>query len=80
MGLWKKEVVRIDGDLFCYVENQDDWTGKITNGIRRVKYKNGNYYVLNMGQRLNLNDDVFRLQSRESEIKEAVNWFKSTKF
>lgn len=80
MGLWKKEVVRIYGDLFCYVENQDDFTGQITNGIRRVKNKNGMYYVLNMGQRLNLNDDVFRLQSREAEIKEALKWFKSTKF
>ena len=79
MGIWKKEVVRIDGDLFCYVENQDDWTGRITNGIRKVKNKNG-YYVLNMGQRLNLNDDVLRLQSKEAEIKEALKWYKSTKF
>ena len=80
MGLWKKEVVKIDGHLFCYVENQDDWTGQITNGIRKVKNKNGRYYVLNMGQRLDLTEAVNRLQQQEEYIKKAVKWYEQTNF
>ena len=72
MGLWKCEVVRIAGDLFAYVENQDDWSGKITNGIRRVKYKNGKYEVLNMGSRLDVTDKAIALTRREEHIKQAL--------
>lgn len=78
MGIWKKEVVRIDGDLFCYIENQDDWTGKITNGIRRVKYKNGKYEALNMGSRLDLTEDVNRLISYEKKVEKAIQWYHDT--
>lgn len=80
MGIWKKEVVKIDGEYYCYIENQDDWTGKITNGIRRVKYKNGKFTCLNMGSRLDLTDDVTRLKLREEEVQRALKWYKETKF
>lgn len=80
MGIWKKEVVKIDGDYFLYVENQDDYTGQITNGIRRIKYKNGEYTCLNMGSRLNLTDEVNRLKIREDEIQKALKWYHDTKF
>ena len=75
MGLWKCEVVRIDGDLFAYVENQDDWSGQITNGIRRVKNRAGKYEVLNMGSRLDVSDKVNALNRRESHIKEALEFY-----
>ena len=80
MGIWKKEVVKIGGDYFLYVENQDDYTGQITNGIRRIKYKNGEYTCLNMGCRLNLTDEVNRLKIREEEIQKALKWYRDTKF
>ena len=80
MGIWKKEVVKIDGEFFCYIENQDDLSGKITNGIRRIKYKNGKWTCLNMGQRLDLTDAVNNLQSQLETQKAALEWYRKTKF
>lgn len=80
MGLWKCEVVRIDGELFAYIENQDDWTGSITNGIRKIKLKGDRYEILNMGSRVNLTDKVEQFIRREAEIQTALDWFRKTKF
>lgn len=80
MRIWKKEVVKIDGEFFCYIENQDDWSGKIINGIRRIKYKNGKWTCLNMGQRLDLTEEVNNLKSQLETQKAALEWYRKTKF
>ena len=76
----KLEVVRIDGQLMAYYEELDEWSGRTTSGIRKIKLSDNMYYIWKSGQRIKVNDKVESLQRREAEIENALKWFKETYF
>ena len=80
MGIWNKEVVKANGDYLLIIENQDDYTGRITLGVRKLKYKGGEWCCLNMGNRINCTKEVESFKAREEEIKKALAWYRETRF
>ena len=80
MGIWHKQVVRLNGDLMAYIEHQDDWTGRITKHIRAIKLDGNTYYCNFMGQRVTVNAEREDFTHEEETNKIARDWYRKTKF
>lgn len=80
MGVWHKEVVRLNGRLMAYVEMQDDWSGNITKHIREIYCNGNNHYCNVLKHRVMLDDEMELYLSYEAKAKTAIVWFNKTKF
>ena len=80
MSLYSLELVRLNGDIKAYVRVQNDWSGQITEGIRNIFSENGNNYIRVDGQKHYINAELSRFHMNEEHIKDALKWYKETKF
>lgn len=76
MAIWDTEILRADGNLYVYIRVQNEFTGNISGSFRRIyKDKNG-YYAKADGKNNYLTNQVEAFTSRESQIREAVDFYK----
>lgn len=80
MSLYSLELVRLNGDIKAYVRIQNDWSGQITEGIRNIFLKNDRYYIRVDGQEHNVNRQRDDFLMNEQHIKDALKWYKETKY
>ena len=80
MSVWNLEVVKIDGEHYAAIKVQDDWTGNITMNFRKVRYREGKYYIKVDGRMENITEIVQRNNRYEDSVKEALEWTKQTKW
>ena len=80
MSLYSLELVRLTGDIKAYVRIQNDWSGQITEGIRNIFLKDDRYYIRVDGQEVKVNAERDRFLMNEQQIKDALKWYKETKF
>ena len=80
MSLYSLELVRLNGDIKAYVRVQNDWSGQITEGIRNIFLKDDRYYIRVDGQEHNVNRQRDDFLMNEQNIKDALKWYKETKF
>lgn len=80
MSLYSLELVRLNGDIKAYVRVQNDWSGQITEGIRNIFLKGDRYYINVDGQKHIVNRQREDFLMREEQIKDALKWYKETKF
>ena len=80
MSVYDYEIVRLNGELKCYVRIQNDWTGQIRDWLRDIFLDGSTYYCKADGQRINLTTAVEKYKLHEDEIKSALAWYRQTKF
>lgn len=80
MSLYSLELARLNGDIKAYVRIQNDWSGQITEGIRNIFLKDDRYYIRVDGQEIKVNAERDRFLMNEQHIKDALRWYKETKF
>lgn len=80
MSLYSLELVRLNGDIKAYVRVQNEWSGQITEGIRNIFHKDDRYYIRVDGQEHKINHERDQFLMHEQHIKDALKWYKETKF
>ena len=80
MSLYSLELVRLNGDIKAYVRIQNDWSGQITEGIRNIFLKDDQYYINADGCKHVVNKQRDDFLMKEEHIKDALKWYKETKF
>lgn len=80
MSLYSLELVRLNGDIKAYVRIQNDWSGQITEGIRNIFLKDNRYYIRVDGCEHIVNRQREEFLMNEQHIKDALKWYKDTKF
>ena len=80
MGVWHKEVIRLNGRLLAYIEMQDDWTGNITKHIREIYCKDNMYYCNVLKQVVPVNNEREAFLVHEDAVRSALDWYNKTKF
>ena len=78
MSVWYKEVVKVDGDLKCYIGIQNDFTGTILYQIRRIYYegKTGKHYVTADGKRVYIESEYQAELRHQEDIKDALKFYR----
>ena len=72
MAIWDKEIIKANGDLYCFVRIQNEFTGNISGAFKKVYYKDGHHYCKADGKLQILDDDVARYNLRQSELKKLM--------
>ena len=72
MGIWYKEVTRLNYDLVAYIEFQDDWTGRISKHLREIKSDGNRYYCNFQHERLDVTEARSEYLRQEENIKIAL--------
>lgn len=80
MGIWHKEVIRVNGDLKAYIEVQDDYTGSIRGGLRDIHLDGNTYFVRADGKRIIVTEERQALLNYEDKCKNAIKWYDSTAY
>ena len=69
MGIWDKEIIKANNELYAFLRIQDEFTGNIKNVFKKIYYKDGHHYCKADGKLQILDEDVARYKLRESELK-----------
>ena len=80
MGIWHKEVVRVNGELKAYIGVQDEWTGNVRYSLRDIHCDGDIYYCRADGTRVCVNDARRQCLEHEDLVKSALDWYRKTKF
>ena len=72
MSIWDKEIIKANGELYCFVRIQNEFTGNISGAFKKVYYKDGHHYCKADGSTQILDEDVARFNLRQSELKKLV--------
>ena len=72
MSIWDKEIIKANGELYCFVRIQNEFTGNISGAFKKVYYKDGHHYCKADGQIQILDEDVARYRLKESEISKLM--------
>lgn len=80
MSLYSLELVRLNGDIKAYVRIQNDWSGQITEGIRNIFFKDNRHYINADGCKHIVDKQLDDFRMKEEHIKDALKWYKETKF
>ena len=80
MGLWHKEIVKLDGSIKVYVKIQNEFTGHIREGIREIFHKNGIDYFRADGRVYNVTEDIKAYKAYEENIKNALKFYNETNY
>lgn len=80
MGVWTKECVRIDNEIMAAIRYQDDWSGRITLHVRKIHLDGNTYYCRVDGLRVDVTDAREKLIQYEDNCKNALEWYRQTKF
>lgn len=80
MSIYDIEITRLRGDLMAYVGIQNDWTGQIRRRIATVVSHNGRKHIIADGQKKDVTIQCEDYIRKEDQIKEALKWYKQTKW
>lgn len=80
MSIYDIEITRLRGDLMAYVGIQNDWTGQIRRRIATVVSSNGRKHIIADGQKKDVTIQCEDYIRKEDQIKEALKWYKQTKW
>ena len=69
MPIWDKEIVKANGDLYCFVRIQNDLNGNISGAFKRIYYKDGHHYCKADGKIQILDKEVARFRLNQSDAK-----------
>lgn len=72
MSIWDKEIIKANGELYCFVRIQNEFTGNISGAFKKIYYKNGHHYCKADGHMQILDEDVARYNLRQSELKKLM--------
>ena len=72
MSIWDKEIIKANGELYCFVRIQNEFTGNISGAFKKVYYKDGHHYCKADGQIQFLDEDIARYRLKESEISKLM--------
>lgn len=72
MSIWDKEIIKANGELYCFVRIQNEFTGNISGAFKKVYYKDGHHYCKADGQIQILDEDVAIYNLRQSELKKLM--------
>ena len=73
MSIWDKEIIKANGELYCFLRIQNEFTGNISGTFKKVYYKDGHHYCKADGSTQILDEDVARFKVHESEVKRILN-------
>lgn len=80
MSVYDIEITRLHGDLMAYVGIQNDWTGQIRRRIATIVDHKGRKHIVADGQHVDVTIKCEDYIRREDQIKEALKWYKETKW
>ena len=69
MSIWDKEIVKANGDLYCFVRIQNEFTGNISGAFKKIYYKDGHHYCKADGKIQILDEEVARFRLNQSDVK-----------
>ena len=72
MAIWDKEIIKANGELYCFVRIQNEFTGNISGAFKKVYYKDGHHYCKADGQIQFLDEDVARYNLKQSELRKLM--------
>lgn len=72
MSIWDKEIIKANGELYCFVRIQNEFTGNISGAFKKVYYKDGHHYCKADGQIQILDEDVARYNLKQSELRKLM--------
>ena len=72
MSIWDKEIIKANGELYCFVRIQNEFTGNISGAFKKVYYKDGHHYCKADGQIQFLDEDVARYNLKQSELRKLM--------
>ena len=73
MSIWNKEIIKANGDLYCFVRIQNEFTGNISGAFKKVYYKDGHHYCKADGSIQILDEDVARYNLKQSKISKLMH-------
>lgn len=73
MSIWDKEIIKANGELYCFLRIQNEFTGNISGTFKKVYYKDGHHYCKADGSTQILDEDVARYNLRQSELKKLMD-------
>ena len=80
MSIHDIEITKLNGDYMAYVRIQNDWTGQIRGRIATVVNAKGRKHIIADGQKKDVTTLVEDYIRKEDQIKEALKWYKQTKW
>ncbi len=80
MSIHDIEITKLNGDYMAYVRIQNDWTGQIRGRIATIISANGRKHIVADGQKKDVTIQVEDYIRKEDQIKEALKWYKQTKW
>ena len=80
MSIYSKEIVRCNGDMKVYVRVQNDYSGKILEGIRNIFSDGDRKYFHADGCKHDVTTLVEEYRRNEEMVKAALTWHKQAKF
>ena len=72
MGIWDKEIIKANGELYCFLRIQNEFTGNISGTFKKVYYKDGHHYCKADGIIQILDEDVARYNLKQSELSKLM--------
>ena len=73
MSIWDKEIIKANGELYCFVRIQNEFTGNISGAFKKVYYKDGHHYCKADGQIQFLDEDVAKYNLKQSELSKLMH-------
>lgn len=71
MSIWHKECIKVRGQIKCYVEIQNDWTGITLNQIRSIKKEGDRYYIKCDGQKVDVTQEYNKIKEDLDAVDRA---------
>ena len=80
MSVHNIQITRLNCMLMAYVEIQNDWTGQIRGRIATIVNSKGRKHIVADGSKHDVTILVEDYIRKEEQIKEALKWYKQTKW
>lgn len=75
MSIYNHEIVRTNGELRCYVEVQNEWTGNVRYRLCTIHLDGDDYYCIADGARILLNEERRKFLDHEDTVKRALKFY-----
>ena len=75
MSIYNHEIVRTNGELRCYVEVQNEWTGNVRYRLCTIHLKGDDYFCIADGARIILNREVREFIDHETRVRDALKFY-----
>ena len=80
MSVSNIEIFKANCMLHAYIEVQNDWTGQVRSRIATIVSRDGRKHIYADGRKIDVTTQCYQYEKEQEHIKEALEWYRKTKF